>query len=152
MKKIIILVLFSISIFAQNTGAYKGGGIVFADTLKTYGSGVSSDSAFTINLELFYGFPTITVKDTGASIVDTLKIYKGAVTYVDGINHTIVDTVWTGKALSVRNNAWTSDTLIVGSGNYVLLDDNIQLLKIVRVNTVVTQSNKTRVVVEAKKN
>ena len=172
MKKfmVLVLMLFSITIFAQSTGAYKGGGIVFADSLTNwadttgYYSGTGwlhpSDSAYVVNLGLFWGFPVITVKDTSAAtgaLTDSIKCYAGSVRYADGINHTITDTLWTTQALPFKTNAWTVDTTMVGSGKisrYTLLDNSLQLLKIVRVNHTSYGTGlgiRTDIVIEVKK-
>lgn len=174
MKKLIAIILLLGGIgFAQTNGALKGGGIIFADSLcfyqdtTGYYSGTGwlhpSDSSAIINLNLDWGFVSITVQDTGVAaasggIVDSLKAYKGSVRYTNSISHTIVDTIWGTKALPFKNNGWNVDTTMVSASGqvstYTLLDNNIQLLKIMSVN-IPSSTYEGRVIpfiVEAKKN
>ena len=174
MKKVliaIVLLLGSIG-FAQTSGALRGGGIIFADSLCFYAdtagyfSGTGwlhpSDSSVVINLNLDWGFVSVTVNDTGVAaasggIVDSVKMYKGSIRYTNGYNHTAVDTVWGTKALPFKNNGWNVDTTMVSASGqvstYTLLDNNIQLLKIISVNypSGTYQGRVTPIIIEAKK-
>lgn len=164
MKKLICAIVLFISTFicAQSTGALIGGGVVFADSLKSYSTTYASDSSYIVKLNLLYGFVSITHKDTGTAaavggIVDSLKAYKGMIRYTNGYAHVPVDTLWGTKALPLKNNAWNVDTVMAGGSGqtctYVLLENNIQLLKIVNVNSggEIRQGRNTPIVIEAMK-
>ena len=174
MKKLIAIVLLLSGIgFAQTSGALKGGGIIFADSLRSYGDTTSyfsgtgwlhpSDSSMVINLNLDWGFISITVQDTGKTValggkVDSIKAYKGSIRYTNGYAHTAVDTIWGTKALPFKNNGWTVDTTMVSESGqvstYTLLDNNVQLLKIVNVNSggeLAFLGRVTPIIIEAKK-
>ena len=140
---------------AQTTGRITGNGIVFSDSLRTFkGSTVASDTSHIKAFALGYGFFSITVKDTGTTYTDSLKLYKGVIRYSEDYNHTPVDTLWATNALPVYTNSWTSDTTLVGAGKiktYTILENNIQLLKIQRVNATVVQGIVVPYVLEARK-
>ena len=174
MKKILIaiaLLLGSMG-FAQSTGALIGGGVVYSDSLCFYadtsgyfnGTGWlhPSDSSAVFKINLLYGFVSVTIQDTGVAaasggIVDSIKAYKGMIRYTNGYAHVPVDTIWGTKALPFKNNGWNVDTTMVSASGqvstYTLLDNNVQLLKIMSVNypSSTYEGRVTPIIVEAKK-
>lgn len=166
MKKLIVFLILLVGILvqAQTTGALIGKGIVYADSLKCWRDSTGgtatyydSDSSKIYEIFLDYGFSSITVIDTGATFTDSLKLYKGVIRYTEGFDHNPVDTTWCTSALPVKNNAWNIDTVLVGAGSvktYTILEDNIQLLKVLRVNHVsvgLGEGIKTDIVLEGRK-
>jgi len=151
-KLILILMLFAGISFAQTTGIMVGDGMMWSDSLKTYSATATSDSVYEIDMNYAYSFPTITVVDTGTSITDSVKIYKGRYTYVSS-RGTPVDTVWNTEASPVKDNIWGNDTtLVVGAGKtrtYTILDPSIRLLRVLRVNAQVVAGTKTDIIIEA---
>ena len=171
-KLLIAFVLLFGVVQAQTKGALIGGGITFADSLNSwkdttgYAAGTGwlyeQDSLKIIDLNLAWGFVSLTIQDTGSAVAsgglsDSIKCYKGSIRYTDGFSHTKVDTIWGTQALPFKNNAWNVDTVLTpGSGKvltYTLLDNNVQLLKIINVNSgaSIVQGRVTPFVVQAKK-
>lgn len=139
-------------------GQQIGNGAIFNDSLRTWkDSTVAEDSSKFYMINYNYGFISITVTDTlsgaiGATITDSLKAYKGFFRYDE--NDQPVDTIWSTEALPVKNTIWGVDTIMAGAGKtktYTVLDNNIMLLKITRVNATVVTGVKTDITIEAKK-
>lgn len=151
MKKLILFLLLSVPIFAQSTGKLVGNGAVWYDSLTTYSAGVSaSDSVYVVDMNYTYSFPTITVVDSGASITDSLKLYKGRAIFYNSAS-VPSDTVWDSNALPVKVDDWQNDTTLAGAGmtkTYVILDPGIRLLKVLRVNAQIIEANKTDIIIE----
>lgn len=169
MKRIIFLVMIlSGVVFSQNilrsdreSGQQIGNGAIFNDSLRTWkDSTVAEDSSKFYMINYNYSDLGITVNDTlsgaiGATITDSLKAYKGFFRYDE--DNQPVDTIWTTEALTVKSNALdetTLDSVMVGAGkikSYTILENNIMLLKITRVNETVVEGVKTDITIEAKK-
>lgn len=161
MKKLIMLLLLFCGLsIAQTQGVAVGQGYVWTDSLTTYHDSTGgdfyqvTDSVWILPLRYNYSFPSITVTDTGATYTDTLKLYKG----VEIFNNAgvLVDTSWCDLPLPVKLNDWvTADTVLAGAGEtktYLIMENNINLLKIVYANTgaAFISGIKTLVSVEAK--
>lgn len=152
MKKwILFFALIPIFIQAQSDGKVLGWATVWYDSLVTYSDTTASDSSWIIDLAYAYDFPSVAVVDTGTGIVDSLKAYKGIRVYAYSGARIESDTLWISTPLPLKTGAFANDTVMAGSGNYILLENSIDLLKIVRVNAVTTQANTTEVAVTAKK-
>lgn len=153
MKKLIVLLLILVAyIPAQTKGWNISGVTIWSDSLKTASATVTSDSVYVVNLGYAFEYPNITVTDTGSAVVDTIECFKGAIIYNNSVDGTPVDTVWSDQPLPLKDYTWTDTTLMVGGGNtktYTILDYNIHLLKVLRMNTVVHQGNKTGIIIEA---
>ena len=144
--------LFAGISLAQTTGIMVGDGMIWSDSLTTIGATAVSDSVYEIDMNYAYSFPTITVVDTGTSITDSIKVYKGRYTYVSS-RGTVLDTIWNSDALPVKDNIWGNDTtLVAGAGKtktYTILDPSIRLLKVLRVNAQVVPRTKVEIIIEA---
>ena len=160
MKKLIFFLLLSIPLFAQN---YKvlGNGTIWSDSLESFydtagvgGYPHASDSSLIIDFNYAYSLIAVVVGDTGSTIKDSIKVYKGVPRY-NSVSPKAVDTLWCSTPLPFYNNAWTVDTVMVGAGeirNYFLLDANIHLLKILNVNKQIISGRVTKVNAEGRKN
>jgi len=162
MKKLFFWVaVFSIAAFGQSNFKLTGNGGVWTDSLTTEydttgtSSGLNpslSDSALIVDVGYAYKFLSVVIQDTGFAITDSIKVYKGSREWND--TRKVVDTLWCTLPLPFKDNGWVTDTTMVGAGqtkNYLLLEQNIDLLKILRVNAQIIQANKTKVQVEGKK-
>ena len=150
-KLIILLVLIAGFTLAQTTGMMVGDGMIWSDSLTTYSAASASDSVYEIDMNYAYSYPTITVVDTGTSITDSIKVYKGRYTYASS-RGTVIDTIWNIDALPVKNNIWGADTTLVGAGTvrtYTILDPSIRLLRVLRVNSQVVAGIKMEIIIEA---
>lgn len=124
-----------------------------SDSLQTYGTLHYSDSVRYVDFKYGFNQIYITVIDTGSSVTDTLKLYKGRPRMDD--NGIILDTLWDTSPLPVKDNLlFASVNTLVGAGlikTYTLLDWSIGLLKIVRANVVRKANVVTRILLEAVK-
>lgn len=153
MKKLLVILLLSaFTMFAQTKGKLVGGGAVWADSLTTYSASSSSDSLYIVDMNYSFSFPTITVVDTGTTYTDSIKVYKGTIRHYN--SGAAVDTIWNTDALPVKDNYWAEDTTMVGAGktrSYIIMDNSIRLLKVLRVNAEIVEGILTKVVIEGVK-
>lgn len=148
MKKIMVLflVILSVSVFAQPEVKSMdfSFGKIWSDSLHTWHDSTgsswyrASDSVDVLNVEYGSSFVGGIVKDSGTTYTDTLKFYKGVVRFSGSFPYTRVDTLWSDNALAIKINNWEVDTILVLGGktkHFLLLEQNIFLLKIVRLTT-----------------
>lgn len=137
-------------------------GFTGADSLQSYGVVDITDSTTALHysdslryVDFRYNFEQIyiTVTDTGASVTDSIMLYKGR-PRMNNIG-VVVDTVWDTSPLPVKDNLeFANVNVLVGAGltkTYTLLDWSIGLLKIIRTNATVTAQNVVHIIVEAVK-
>lgn len=127
-------------------------GVTGVDSLQSYGATHYSDSVRYVDFKYQYGMHYITIIDTGASVVDTIKLYKGHIEMDN--NGVVVDTTWDAEPIMVKDNEFTTTNILVNantSKTYTIFDWSLGLMKIVRTNVIQTIDNITKFIVEAKK-
>lgn len=127
-------------------------GAIGKDSLQTYGTIHYSDSVRYVDFKYQYDMHYITIIDTGSTVTDSVKLYKGHINMDN--NGIVVDTTWDSEPIPVKDNTFENVTVLVGANKtktYTILDWSLGLMKIKRINTVRKANNVTKYIVEAKK-
>ena len=136
---------------AQTKVSSYNGALIGYDSLTTYDAAHASDSAKVVNLKYCYSFPSITIKDTGSTIIDSIEIFKGHFLKSGAADS---DAVFDSSPLTVKNPQFDNATVLTNGGKtatYIIMDGNIQLFKVVRINAVNTPGNLTEFFITVRK-
>jgi hypothetical protein len=124
-------------------------GISYTDTLVAGG-----DTSLIINTRYRYNYWSVTIRDTGASFTDSLKLYTGSIRY--SATGAVIDTLWNTRPVELRKyGAWSVlDTTAVGvnaTTTHFINAPIFELLKVVLVNQQFITGRKVAIVVTGKR-
>lgn len=140
MKTLLFLILLTITVNAQD--------LLVADSLLT----ASTSDIYKTNYALDMGEWYIVAKDTGATVTDSIKIYRGTVRK-NKYTAAIIDTLWT--QIPVKDPSFEDQTIIAAANSttvWIPLSALPRLLKIQLSNATAVTGRKWEYVIEGNKN
>ena len=149
MKKLILMLLFSIPIMAQVYTSPKsvGDGIIIADSLKYVNTATGSDSVHIIDLGLLYDWVYLLLEGNSNTTIDSITVEVGYIGHTSNRAKTRLDTIWTNNS-ALRDSAWGLVSLATGvsaasNPGYLLMNPVPQLIRLSILNhrgTLVTRT------------
>lgn len=155
MKKLIILLLFTIPLIGQvkkdiNGGYYWSDSLfndIYVDTSATPDDTTAAVTESVLDIKFNYEWMTITCVDTGATYDDSVKVEIGTKTYVKASGGTsqgyvVDDTLWNIAAF-VRDSTWTNLNILVDDNNqksYTVFVGDAELIRVSLINAVLVEN------------
>ena len=135
MRKLILLFLIILSgiAFSQTKGKVVGEGAIWTDSLG-YGTVVTSDSVWILNINFNYDHYRFFIKGNTSSPVDSIGLMPGSIRYDEMKNP--VDTIW-GSQVALEDSAGNTIYTIVNNTvgkDFTLVRSATQLLKLSLLN------------------